>query len=103
MAFDPLLINGQDLRRLPIEERRSLMMDALSGSGSYLAAVEAIEGDGATVFAHARRLGVEGSVSKRLGTTYQSGRSRHWLKSKNPDYVRECPPFRSLNFVGAKA
>jgi len=29
-------------------------------------------------------MGLEGIVSKRLGSTYRSGRSRHWIKSKNP-------------------
>jgi bifunctional non-homologous end joining protein LigD len=28
--------------------------------------------------------GLEGIVSKRLGSPYVSGRSRHWIKSKNP-------------------
>jgi len=27
---------------------------------------------------------LEGIVSKRLGSPYRSGRSRHWVKSKNP-------------------
>jgi bifunctional non-homologous end joining protein LigD len=30
------------------------------------------------------KLGLEGIVSKRLGSPYRSGRSRHWVKSKNP-------------------
>jgi hypothetical protein len=33
---------------------------------------------------HACQLGLEGIVSKRLGSPYRSGRSRHWVKSKNP-------------------
>jgi bifunctional non-homologous end joining protein LigD len=41
--------------------------------------------DGALVFAHACKLGVEGIVSKRLGSRYRSGRSPDWLKFKNPD------------------
>jgi bifunctional non-homologous end joining protein LigD len=46
---------------------------------------EHIEGeDGAAVFAHACKLGCEGIVSKRKGSRYRSGRSRDWLKSKNP-------------------
>jgi bifunctional non-homologous end joining protein LigD len=40
--------------------------------------------DGALVFAHACKLGVEGIVSKRLGSRYRSGRSADWLKFKNP-------------------
>jgi hypothetical protein len=38
------------------------------------------------VFRHACQLGFEGIVSKRLGSPYVSGRSRHWIKSKNPQH-----------------
>jgi ATP-dependent DNA ligase len=36
------------------------------------------------VFAHACKMGVEGIVSKRKDSRYRSGRSPHWIKSKNP-------------------
>jgi len=36
------------------------------------------------VFRHVCQLGFEGIVSKRLGSPYISGRSRTWLKFKNP-------------------
>ena len=36
------------------------------------------------VFRHACALGLEGIVSKRLGSRYRSGRSRDWIRSKNP-------------------
>ena len=49
---------------------------------------EAIEAEGAVVFAHACRLGLEGIVSKRAGSLYWSGASRSWLKSKNPAFAR---------------
>jgi bifunctional non-homologous end joining protein LigD len=39
---------------------------------------------GDAVFRHACKLGLEGIVSKRLGSRYTSGRSRAWLKMKNP-------------------
>jgi len=38
------------------------------------------------VFRHACQLGLEGIVSKRLGSPYHSGRSQHWVKSKNPQH-----------------
>ena len=41
--------------------------------------------DGATVFRHACKLGLEGIVSKRLTAPYRSGPSRDWIKVKNPD------------------
>jgi hypothetical protein len=30
----------------------------------------------------------EGIVSKRIGSRYVSGRTRAWLKTKNPDFRR---------------
>jgi bifunctional non-homologous end joining protein LigD len=40
--------------------------------------------DGSLVFYHACKLGLEGIVSKRKDSHYSSGRSPHWIKSKNP-------------------
>ncbi len=40
--------------------------------------------DGMVVFQHASKMGLEGIVSKRLGSRYRSGRSPDWLKFKNP-------------------
>jgi bifunctional non-homologous end joining protein LigD len=40
---------------------------------------------GDVVFAHACKLGLEGIVSKRLGSRYVSGRCRDWSKFKNPE------------------
>jgi hypothetical protein len=44
----------------------------------------ALPDDGATVFAHACRLGAEGIVSKRVDGTYQSGPCHVWIKVRNP-------------------
>ena len=43
------------------------------------------EEPGDVVFKHACALGCEGIVSKRLGSRYRSGRSKDWLKFKNPN------------------
>jgi ATP-dependent DNA ligase len=51
---------------------------------------EHISGDGAIVFEHACKLGLEGIVSKRKDSRYISGRSLHRIKSKNP----ETPPVK---------
>jgi bifunctional non-homologous end joining protein LigD len=40
--------------------------------------------DGAPVFTHASKLGLEGIVSKCRDSPYRSGRSPHWIKSENP-------------------
>jgi len=49
---------------------------------------EAIEAEGALVFAKACEMGLEGIVSKRLGGPYWSGRCRNWVKVKNPAFQR---------------
>jgi bifunctional non-homologous end joining protein LigD len=44
--------------------------------------IEAV--DGARMFEHACKLGLEGVVSKRRDKPYKHGRSRAWLKIRNP-------------------
>ena len=82
-AFDLIELNGDDLRRDPPEVRKATLRSMLAKAGLGLRFNEHIEGDGPTVFAHACRLGLEGIVSKRKGSSYRSGRSRDWLKMKN--------------------
>jgi bifunctional non-homologous end joining protein LigD len=86
-AFDLLELDGRDLRRRPIEERKGLLAKLLHDRDSDLSIIlnEHNEEDGETVFREACRLGCEGIVSKRLGSTYRRGRSPLWLKVKNPD------------------
>jgi bifunctional non-homologous end joining protein LigD len=61
-----------------------LLADILSGSLISLVFNECFDEDGAVVFREACRLGCEGIVSKRLGSPYRSGRSKFWVKVKNP-------------------
>ena len=87
VAFDLLNLDGEDLRQRPLEERRDKLARLVAGVDGILFS-EAIEAEGAIVFAHACELGLEGIVSKRAGSRYRSGTSRNWLKSKNPAFVR---------------
>lgn len=87
-AFDLLFLDGTDLRRLPLGERKARLKSLVRRKPS-ITDVDHLEGDGATIFEHARRLGLEGIVSKRRDTPYRSGRSAAWLKVRNPDYDRE--------------
>jgi bifunctional non-homologous end joining protein LigD len=90
-AFDLLELDGRDLRRRRIEERKALLAKLLRErrrfDGSHLGLVlnQHYEEDGAVVFREACRLGCEGIVSKRLGSIYRRGRSPLWLKVKNPN------------------
>jgi bifunctional non-homologous end joining protein LigD len=83
-AFDLLELNGEDLRPLPLIKRKAKLRTLLRRP-SAIAYVEHLEGDGAQIFAHACRMGLEGIVSKRADSPYRSGKSYDWLKTKNPD------------------
>ena len=83
-AFDLIELDGQDLRRLRIEQRKAKLAKLVRGPQPGIVLNEHYEDDGEIVFHHACKLGCEGIVSKRLGSTYRSGRSPHWVKVKNP-------------------
>jgi bifunctional non-homologous end joining protein LigD len=85
-AFDLLELNGTDLRREPIEVRKATLASILRKSRPGVRLNEHLEHDcGLMVFQHACKMGLEGIVSKRLGSRYRSGRSSDWLKFKNPE------------------
>lgn len=83
-VFDLLELDGRDLRRLPIEQRKRTLAKTVRGPHPGIVLNEHYEGDGETVFNHACKLGCEGIVSKRLGSSYRSGRCSDWVKVKNP-------------------
>ena len=84
-AFDLLELDGVDLRREPIETRKATLASLLRGIRAGLHLNEHFLHPGDVVFRHACKMGLEGIVSKRLGSRYVSGRTRNWLKFKNPD------------------
>ena len=85
-AFDLLSLNGHDLRREPIEERKAALAKLIRRKHVGIRFVEHLEfDDGEMIFEHACQLGCEGIVSKRLGSRYVSGRTRDWIKVKNPN------------------
>jgi bifunctional non-homologous end joining protein LigD len=87
-AFDLVELDGDDLRQDPLEVRKATLVSVLAKASAGIRFNEHLEfDDGETVFRHACRMGLEGIVSKRLGSRYRSGRSPDWLKFKN----REAP------------
>jgi bifunctional non-homologous end joining protein LigD len=86
-AFDLPELDGEDLRPLPLAERKAKLARLLARVAAGIAFNEHTDEDGATVFRHACKMGLEGIVSKRLTAPYKSGPSRDWIKVKNPD----CP------------
>jgi len=90
VAYDIMEADGQDVRPEPLEDPRKRLARLLSRSNKAMRdgiqLSEAITGDGATIFRHACWMDLEGIVSKRIGSRYVSGRTRAWLKTKNPNY-----------------
>jgi ATP-dependent DNA ligase len=85
-AFDLIELNGDDLRRDPLVVRKATLASVVARAAPGLRLNKHLdEEDGPLVFAHACKMGLEGIVSKRKDSRYVSGRSPHWIKSKNPD------------------
>ena len=83
-AFDLLELDGEDLRREPIETRKSTLRSLLRGKHAGIVFNAHFIADGVIVYRQACALGCEGIVSTRLGSLYRSGRADCWLKVKNP-------------------
>lgn len=81
-AFDLLHLDGEDLRPLPLLERKARLARVLEGVGGPLRFSSHFDESGATVLRHACRLGLEGVISKERDAPYRSGRGRAWVKSK---------------------
>jgi len=85
VAFDLIELDGKDLRRSPLEHRKNMLAKLIRAPRPGVVVNEHYQGDGDIVFHHACKLGCEGIVSKRLGSPYRSGRSKYWVKIKNPN------------------
>src|SRR5262249_19711957 len=72
-AFDLLELDGRDLRCEPLEVRKATLASVLRKAGAGVQLNEHLEHeDGDVVFRHACKMGLEGIVSKRLGSRYRS-------------------------------
>ena len=83
-AFDLLMVNGDDLRRQPLRERKLALSKLMIRSRGGIQYVEHTDGHGEKFYEAVCDLGLEGIVSKRLTSVYRSGPSRTWIKVKNP-------------------
>jgi bifunctional non-homologous end joining protein LigD len=78
-VFDLLSVEGHDLRRLPLVERKRLLREILPRAGP-LRFTDHVEGHGEELYAEISRAGLEGMVAKRASSPYREGRSADWLK-----------------------
>ena len=78
-AFDLLHLNGRDLTRRPLDERRAALRDIVGDSGILLS--DPLAGTADRIAAAVRQLGLEGVVAKRRRSFYAAGRrSDAWVK-----------------------
>jgi bifunctional non-homologous end joining protein LigD len=85
-AFDLLFADGEDLRRLPLGERKQRLQEMLEArtknKSKSIRYVEHFETGGDAILQSACKLSLEGIVSKKLSAPYRSGRSENWTKAK---------------------
>ena len=79
-AFDLLYLDGYDLRRVPLEQRKQLLASILHPEGP-LHYSDHFPG-GIALFGAAKQQGLEGILAKRRASLYQERRSPDWLKIK---------------------
>jgi bifunctional non-homologous end joining protein LigD len=78
VAFDLMYLDGYDLRKLPLLERKEHLRKLIHGTDIQFS--DSFEIDGRKMFEHACKTGLEGVVSKVRDSRYPSGRSNDWVK-----------------------
>ncbi len=81
LAFDLLYLDGYDLRRVPLGERKKALA-AILKPFALLRLSDSFPAAGEELLEAAKQTGLEGLVAKRVASVYESRRSREWLKYK---------------------
>ncbi len=82
--FDLPYLQGRDLRRLPLLQRRQALRQLVEGHPQeHLRFSADFDADVASILESARRMGLEGVIAKRKDAIYESRRTETWLKLKN--------------------
>ncbi|HEY9419970.1 MAG TPA: DNA ligase D [Thermoanaerobaculia bacterium] len=81
-AFDLLYLDGYDLRKATLLERKEALEALLAGRGGAIRMGEHIQGAGDEFYRHACNFALEGIICKRADAPYHSGRNKDWLKVK---------------------
>jgi bifunctional non-homologous end joining protein LigD len=91
VAFDLLYLNGYDLRKLPLIERKARLKNLITETDIQFS--ESFEIDGGEMFKHACKTGLEGVVSKVRESKYVSDRVNDWVK-------KTCAQRETLTIAG---
>jgi bifunctional non-homologous end joining protein LigD len=98
VAFDLLYLNGQDLRKLPLTERKAILQKLIAKTAIQFS--ESFELDGREMFKHACKAGLEGVVSKVRDSRYPTDRTNDWVKVTCAQ--RETLPIAGFALDGSK-
>ena len=80
-VFDVMYADGDDIRQLPLRDRKAILRKLLTFAGPLRFATHRNR-DGEAYFAQACHWGWEGLIAKRADAPYRAGRGRDWLKFK---------------------
>jgi ATP-dependent DNA ligase len=89
IAYNLLGVNGENLRKMPLHERRRRLETLLAGNDVVRFSGHVEGTKGAALFRRACAMGLEGIVSKRIDTAYRSGPFLGWRKIKCRGYARQ--------------
>ena len=81
-AFDLLYLDGHDISRMSLAERRHMLEDLIENRSGTIRLSEEVEADGAALLISACEMGLEGIIAKHRDRPYRSGRNGDWLKIK---------------------
>ena len=81
-AFDVLYLDGYDLRRVSLEQRKQVLGPILRKPNDVIRQSDHFPGEGKALFNAARQQGLEGIVAKKRASLYEERRSQEWLKIK---------------------
>jgi bifunctional non-homologous end joining protein LigD len=98
VAFDLLYLDGYDLRKLPLLERKALLKKLVANTAIQFS--ESFELDGPEMFRHACKVGLEGVVSKVRDSRYPTDRTNDWVKVTCAQ--RETLPIAGFALDGSK-
>lgn len=82
-VFDLLYKDGKDLRQIPLIKRKEILKNYLSQLKPPLVRYsDHILKEGESFFKEAAKAKLEGIIGKKISSTYQSRRTREWVKIK---------------------
>ena len=83
-------LNGEDLRSMPLWERKRKLKRILPARSAHVLYVDHTRGSGTELFRLACQLDLEGIVAKKADSPYgESAAEPHWIKIKNPQYSQK--------------